>query len=297
VSGQTDEATGYYAALSSLPGRDNSHRASKLVGNLGLVFTGIQDVAIRANWTQGYRYPTVMNLFTGTSPRGAGSGNTGLTTLPNPNLKPETSNSFEVGARYLSGGWNVDAAFFYTVAKNYIDSDGTCQEAGIVCPAPPNNRTNITTYINRDSRETLGAELAAAYTFLDLRLTPYMNLTQMRRVNVDKQTGARTRAALAPTKGRFGLRWETDIAENMTFYTDAYGVWSSKIPATGTGTSAQPIANWMTGNLTVGVEGGEAHKYNVSLNVRNVADRLYRTRSGGSYAYGRQLVLGAGFDW
>lgn len=44
----------------------------------------------------------------------------GGTILPNPGLKPETSNSYEIGARYVHDGLSVDVAAFYSDADDYI---------------------------------------------------------------------------------------------------------------------------------------------------------------------------------
>ena len=77
----------------------------------------------------------------------------GGTILPNPGLKPETSNSYEIGARYVHDGLSVDVAAFYSDADDYIYNPTIDAD------------TDTSRYINVSSAKTHGVELAASYDF------------------------------------------------------------------------------------------------------------------------------------
>jgi hemoglobin/transferrin/lactoferrin receptor protein len=290
--GEMKSTAGYLYTPISQRGLTDKVKSDKLVANLGLVYTGIEGLALRGNWSQGYRYPTMTMLFTGFSGQGTG----GLINYPNPGLKPETSNSFEIGARLAMGGWNADLAVYYTMAENFIESGVSCAELGLPCAA-----LNGSTWINKDRANTFGSELQLSYTFIDKRLTPYMNISQLYREEFDEDGNRNTHPNRARLRGRFGLKWQADINDDMLLFTDLFANWSSQIETytSSRGSSGmQTEPAWMTANLTVGLEGGrDGHRYDVSLNLRNFFDQQYRNRYSGTYAYGQQTILSVGYQF
>ena len=97
---------------------DNSIDASKPVARGGLSYQAAEFTFIRASLGQGYRFPSIAEMYTSTS---LGS----LNVFPNPDLKPETSWSAEVGAKQglKMGNWNgyVDAALFWSEYEDMIE--------------------------------------------------------------------------------------------------------------------------------------------------------------------------------
>lgn len=90
---------------------------------MGVVWTGIENLALRASWAQGFRVPILQELYVDTS-MGSMSG----VTLANRDLDPETSDNFEIGARYTNNGLNLDWAMFYQLADDYIAAVPTDKE-------------------------------------------------------------------------------------------------------------------------------------------------------------------------
>ena len=86
----------------------------KIVFNAGVLWHGTDNLTLRASYAQGYRSPILQELYIDTS-----MGSTG-TTYANPDLKPETSDNFEIGARWNSTGLSADLAIFYSTADDYI---------------------------------------------------------------------------------------------------------------------------------------------------------------------------------
>ena len=124
-------------------GDTGSSDNSRAVFNAGLIWKGIDNLALRATWSQGFRAAILQERYLATSMGGQG------TLYGNPDLKPETSNNFEVGARFNNGPVVIDAAAFYSDAKNYITTEYLAD--GV------NSR-----YVNADKAKTRGLELAAS---------------------------------------------------------------------------------------------------------------------------------------
>jgi hemoglobin/transferrin/lactoferrin receptor protein len=269
---------------------ENERTYSDFVGSVGLVYTGIKDLALRAQWAQGTRYPTVGQLFTGTT----GHFGSNTPSEPNPNLRPEKSNSYELGLRLIRGGWDVDLSLFYTIAKDFIDSmtiDG------------------VSTYVNASKATTRGAELTASYTFLDYGLTPYVNAVTLRRQFTDRNGRKTNKTGYSPLQGTVGLKFEKDVNESMRFYSDFHVDWALKAEShmgTGDAMASADVGSgeskyeaWQNASITLGVRGGVDHKYNVSLSVRNIFDQIYSRAKGPKNLpeAGLHAVLGLGFEY
>jgi hemoglobin/transferrin/lactoferrin receptor protein len=274
---------------------DNERRKdSRLVGSLGLVFTGIENWALRAQFSQGYRYPTARQLFTGSAGHGGGSP----AIFPNPDLQPETSNNYEVGARFMNNYWDFDLSFYYSQAKQLIQS--------ITDSTDPSN-PDKNTYINYNKAKTYGIELLVKYTFPDIGLSPYINGAWMRRKVFLRDGRSTNQTRNPPFEGRVGIKWDVDINENHHFYSDLHMDMASKtksrvsesMTSTTIGNALTEYPAWQNVSLTIGVKGGENHKYNVSLSLRNIFDQHY-FHSRGSAAMpeaGFHAVLGIGFEY
>ncbi|MFT3822240.1 MAG: TonB-dependent receptor [Rubrivivax sp.] len=163
-------------------GRDSAD--SLVLGSAGLVWTPVDRLALRANVSQGYIYPTLGQLFLTTT-------GGGVTLTGNPDLKPETSTTYELGARYAAGRTVLDATLFHARSKDYIAtvSSGTTG-----------------TYRNVDAARSLGLELYAEHSLRGLGLTPYTSFAAMRR-QLRYGNGYRTDDGGSPVfSGRIGLR-------------------------------------------------------------------------------------------
>lgn len=238
-------------------GRDDSSTDSKMVGSVGLVYTGIEDVALRALFSQGFRIPSLTELYIGKG-----------TILPrNPDLEPEKSDNYEIGARYSANGWNVDTAVFYSRIKNAINS---------VQVGPSQWRSE-----NVAKAESYGIELVVDYTFVEFGLTPYISANYL-RYEIEDSTGFKTHhTSRSPLWGTGGLKWEHDL-NGLTFFVDgniqtgkgAYNLEHNL--RDGQITEKSKTDSWYTANLSLGFEGGVTRKYNVALNLRNLLDEYYQ---------------------
>lgn len=162
---------------------------------------------LRANLSQGYTYPTLSQLFLSTT---AG----GQLTVGNPDLRPETSITAEIGGRWDAGGLVLDATAFYSSAEDFIDRQSVATPPG----APPS-----ATYLNIDSATTFGAELYAESAIGDTGLTPYLSGALIRR-ELDFGGGAGTTidSGVPLLNGRVGLRYDWSWGENLLGTLDAF---------------------------------------------------------------------------
>ncbi|MDR1044106.1 MAG: TonB-dependent receptor [Candidatus Adiutrix sp.] len=244
---------------SSNPGMLDSSRDSKVVGSLGLVYSGIEDFYFRALYSQGYRNGNLLQKFMGS----------GTFMLANPELKPETSDNYELGLRYDNGRLNLDLALFY----NDLTDGLAMVEVG----------NNVYQYINYSKLETTGLELALNYRIPETNFTPYGSMTILNYRTFDQRTGFKTNHNGTPSIwGLIGLKWETDINDSALFYIDGNAQLSggahgeSYSAASGRITGSNYRKAWQTANLAFGFEGKtENFKYNTSLSLRNIFDQHY----------------------
>lgn len=234
---------------------------SRPVFNVGLVWTGIENLAVRASWAQGFRVPNLTEKYIGTA-MGQSSG----TTWGNPDLDPETSNNFEVGARYNDGGLGLDLAFFYSIADDYI---ATLPIAG----------TGDYRYANVAEAKTFGSELVASYRFATAygEFTPYASLTWMRR-QYDDGEGWKTYDSATPEwVSRYGVRYAKSLTDNLDFRADVYGRSQSATEyRSSTGSGDYDLGGFTTANVSFGFDFGAERQFSLLAEVLNIFDKRYQ---------------------
>ncbi len=243
------------AAGAAAPPRSNAD--SLLLGSVGLVWSPDETLALRANLSQGYIYPTLGQLFLVT----VGGGET---VVGNPGLKPEIATTFELGARYDRDGGVIDATLFYTKADDYIAS---------VPVAGGTTRT----WENVDAATSWGLELYAEQDLGVWGLTAYGSAAAMRR-KLGYGNGYETFDSGTPAlSGKIGLRkgWETanlsgtfDLfvqGESSATFRDKDGA----VPATG-----GPFGGYGTLNLRADMDLG--NDFSLVAEINNITDRSYK---------------------
>ncbi len=231
-----------------------SESSSRPVGSLGVVYSGLSDWTLRALFAQGYRVPNIQQLFIGTA-----HGDTGGT-LANPDLKEETSNNFEIGARYNNSGFRLDTVLFTNWARDYITirkiAGGQDQ------------------YDNAEKAWTYGLEMELSYLFEQAGLTPYLSAAYMRRQF--ESGGVKTWKTGTPAlTGRTGCRYERVLTNDVTFTSDLYARFASKSEEQGSRGFLETKDGWATCNLALGLLYGPEQNYRLSLNVNNIFDKKY----------------------
>ena len=253
---------------------ENDASDGHAVFNLGAVWRVLDDVALRASWAQGYRYPTMQELYI-TTEMGGGIAEA------NPDLKPETSDNFEIGVRWESDRASLDAAVFYNMADDYITDVSLGNRPGY---------SSWTRFMNVGEATTYGLETTFSYA-LPYDLEPYVNLTLMRRKF--EQNGVSTYDSGTPEiTSRLGVKW-TPEWNSLHIRTDAYADVMSASDSSNldpTDEEITHIGGATTFNLTGGVSFGKDDSYALDAGFYNIFDKKY-TKSGSLYEPGRYFAV------
>ncbi len=263
-NGTTIPAGGTAPASGGSTGKTHNSRA---VFNAGLTYNGIENTSLRATWAQGFRSPLLQEMYLENSMGGG-------TVIGNPNLDPETSNNFEIGGRYSANGWNIDAAVFYSLAKDYITTE--IIDAG----------TSTSRYMNADEAKTHGLELSVSKTLFG-NYTPYATVTWMRR-KIEASDYSTYDSNTPEFFARYGLRTSHDVFGG-NLYTDTYArsqsATKSFSPSTGETTR---IAGFTTVNFAAGYSFGKDGNYSLNAEFLNIFNQLYQYNTNG-YEPGRHF--------
>ena len=126
-----------------------SNAENKVTFKLGAVKNVSKLFNLRFNFAQGYRTPDIREMYINKqTPNGLQQG----AEVVGYDLKPEFTNSFEIGANGKQGGFGYTAALFFNKIDDRIEKVGGKQ---------PNSYT----FVNVSKAETKGFELALDYNF------------------------------------------------------------------------------------------------------------------------------------
>lgn len=180
------------------------------------------ELMLKAGWSQSFKAPDLRQLDTGwgTYSRGRGCGvvnfGNGCWLIGNPDLQPETSNSYEVGLNFARGALTADVTYFYNDIDDMITvgdtSLGWYNYNGVDIP--------IVDRINVERARTSGVEAGLVVPVRDA-ITWTNSLTWMiESKNLD--TGAAL-AAIPEVSFHTDIGWEA--RENLSLYAtwDYYG--------------------------------------------------------------------------
>lgn len=225
---------------------------SILLGTAGLVWVPSNRLALRANISQGYIHPTLGQLFLTTT-------GGGVTLNGNPDLKPETSTTYELGARYAAGGTVLDATLFHARSEDYIATVSTGTTG---------------TYQNVDAARSTGIELYVEHALGVWGLSPYVSLAAMRR-QLRYGNGYQTSESGSPSlAGKTGLRkdWAAGGANGSV---DAYLRGESRVRMRDeSGSSLSGAAGYVTLNLRASAH--LRHDWILVAELNNLTDRNYQ---------------------
>lgn len=249
---------------------------SQPVFSAGLTYAGIDNTVLRALFSQGYRFPNLQQLFIGTVHGGADP------TFPNPNLDPETSNNYEIGARFGNGAFAFDVAAFLSDAEDYITT------------APVEGGRQFT---NVDEAETRGIEFTVSYTVPESGLTPYASGTWMRR-EFTRNDFTTSDTGQPEFYGRFGVRYERRFeAYGAELFSDIYARGATKADEAFSNGTSETYASWETLNWVLSARFGEKRSYFATVSLNNIFDRSYSTAASSLDQPGFHAVFKTGVSF
>jgi hemoglobin/transferrin/lactoferrin receptor protein len=132
---------------------------------IGLSWEPFEWVNLYASYAEGYRAPSVSELYIGGTHFSYGVPGWNNTFVPNPDLKPETAKTWEGGVKLNFGDVAFDddalafnVAYYTTRAKNFIDAEVTTR---FIPPFGP--LVGTTTPVNVPRAELDGIEIGLSY--------------------------------------------------------------------------------------------------------------------------------------
>lgn len=178
-------------------GQSEGQFSPKLLGK----YRASDELEFFAQWAMAFRAPTAAELYLDYGAPGT------YLSLGNPNLEPETSNGFEIGATYDDGSLRGRVTGFYNRYKNFIDTrDLTPAEQAAIGIVPGTYPFFVNQAINRANVEIYGAELSVEKRF-DNGFNIHGGLAYAR--GVDRDTNE-VLGSVAPFKGVIGVGYSTD---------------------------------------------------------------------------------------
>jgi len=244
-----------------------------------LTFAGLWDVTpntvARLSYSQGYMYPTLLQLSIGGVDR--------TFVNPNPDLLPETSDTWELGLRYNSPSLQADFTVFYSEAENYIDQV-TCTLASCIGGTA---RVPSAIYVNIGEAETLGFEGFAEYSISE-NLATYGSLTLMERRNIFTTFSTR-KTGIPPLSGTAGVKYSAPLMAGITYWLDGYLRGEQGADEIENNGNRLDNAGWVTWNLEAGVVAGPDERVRISLGLYNLGDKLYSYATENLFAPGRSV--------
>lgn len=137
------------AAYEGLPGRSSdSHFSPKILVEAQV----LRKLTVYGQWSEAFRAPSATELYL--TYGGTGS----YVSIGNPDLKPETSKGYEIGARYGDKDRGLRVAFYDNHYRNFIDTVTTTAAAAGLSGSFP---FGVFLYKNLDRVRIYGAEASA----------------------------------------------------------------------------------------------------------------------------------------
>ncbi|WP_421654603.1 TonB-dependent hemoglobin/transferrin/lactoferrin family receptor [Leptothermofonsia sp. ETS-13] len=185
---------------------------SALSPNIGFVWQMIPELALTGRYARGFRAPLYSEI---------NAGFTNLTspffrykTLSNPDLKPETSDTFELGLRGRFRQFSFNLTSFYNNYDNFIE---TFAPAGIDFTIVPGFPVNLFQSQNVARARTYGFELSGEYRFSP-EPHGFSFIAALGLTRGDDLTANQPLESVDPFKAVLGLRyrapenrWGTDL--------------------------------------------------------------------------------------
>lgn len=263
--------------------KTGSNSDSNLVGSLGLVYSGFENLRLRANIGQGYKYPLLNQMYIGTMHGSSG------TTYPNPDLDPEKAWSGEFGLRYENYGISADLAVYYTKAKDYI----TTRSYTVYGP-------NDYRFENVSEAETMGVELELSWLHEATGLKPYTNFAYIHRefdYGSSSDLGKTTKTGHSPITGKSGIKIERAINDYISLHADANARYGTRAKEKISATQVDENPGWVTANFSIGTELGKEKNYFVDFQLNNILDKEYHAKLNNLEEPGFHMVLRLGAEF
>jgi len=143
-----------FDTFDSTSNRGSDRSDSAVTFNAGAIYRITPEFAVRGNFAQGFRPPTLQDLF-GSNADGSRFAPTRGPVLSDPNLEPERANNFDIGLNYSSNSFRGGVTYFRNDISNFL---------GFAAITPRPSLAGFASFQAANKRVILqGVELTAAY--------------------------------------------------------------------------------------------------------------------------------------
>ncbi|GDY24752.1 ligand-gated channel [Agarivorans sp. Toyoura001] len=173
------------------------HNSDALTKRIGAVYHWNQQFSTFAQYSEGFRAPTLQELYYAFDNSGHG-----YATLSNPNLKPEESQSYELGLRANTDASSMELVGFFNDYTNFIQS--------VTDYSDPSYPAGITINENIGEAEIYGVEFKGHYWLDDAFGAPkgtYSRLSVAYAQGKNKEDGS-SLDSVAPLTAVWGLGYD-----------------------------------------------------------------------------------------
>lgn len=244
-----------------------------LTGDFHLGFDLRPGIRLVANVGRGFRPPNIFDLGT----LGSRPGN--RFNVPNPDLKPESVWSYDLGIKSSSSHWQVEAYAWYADYRDKISSRFTGEETA--------EGRLIVQSDNLNEAVLYGVESGLRYFNSD-RLEFYAVLNYTRgKESDDGETVPADR--IPPLNGRLGLVYEPGERLRLEPYLDFAGRQDRLSPRDEEDPRIDPLGTegWCTINVLLSWQA--TARTELGLRLQNLGDRNYREHGSGIDSAGRNI--------
>ncbi|MFT4047219.1 MAG: TonB-dependent hemoglobin/transferrin/lactoferrin family receptor [Solimonas sp.] len=255
---QSPQETASYEANAAYEGLPDASSDNKLSPKLMLEWQALPDWTLYAQWSQAFRAPSATELYLT-----YGSSST-YVSIGNPDLKPETSNGYEIGTKFGDDKRGARLSLYDNRYHNFIDSvTTTASEAGLSGSYP----YGVYEYMNRTHVEIYGVEASGQWAFGD-GWRSWASVVYAVGKDTDDDTHLNS---IPPLKGIVGigyaqLSWGSDLSVTAADARHKVEDPTSDINKT-PGYAIVDLSGWWQPALLGGVR--------LQAGVFNVFDRLY----------------------
>ena len=250
-----------YATLGLPKDRDGSRFSPKLMASYDLT----PEVELFAQWSMAYRAPTVNELYLSFP-----SISRGYSVEGNPELEPETSNGFEIGANYDTADLKGRVAVFHNKYKNFIEQYQTTTSLfpTPATPGVPGSGSpfgSLFTYRNRAHVEISGVEAKVRKEFAN-GFFAHGSLAYAYGKDTDNNELIRT---VAPFKSVLGVGYSAEV-----WGTELTGIFTSGMRDDHKANTFD-APGYGIANLTAWWEPEQTKGLRIQAGVYNLFDRKY----------------------
>ena len=160
-----------------------------------------------AQYSKGFRAPAYYEVNSGFD-----NFSGGYTTKSNPNLKPETSNSYEVGIRGRFQKLDYNLSAFYNDYNDFIEQlkqTGTTSETRVSRGVATTKTLDVYESVNTDSAETKGIEFSTEYYFSSDR-NGFSTFGSLAYTEGNNLTDNVPLTSINPLEAKIGLSFKSD---------------------------------------------------------------------------------------